>query len=197
MIIIDSKTDLDLGLEGVTVLGDAAQARRTAVEAAKIDGLNLEFGVAAGGTAREMLSFGLDEIWGFDHFYGLPVAWTGHIEPKGAFSTEGVVPSVEGLNIVNGLFSNTLPTFMRDHSGPISLVHIDCDIYSSTVTIFVNIEDRIEIGTVLIFDELKGYSSWRDHEAKALIEHTVRTGFEYEVLGRSDDGQRFVMRRVK
>ena len=39
-------------------------------------------------------------------------------------------------------------------------------------------------GTVLLFDELFNYSSYKNHEYRALIEFVDRTGINLELLGR-------------
>lgn len=85
---------------------------------------------------------------------------------------------------------------MNLHEEPVSLVHFDCDLYESTAYVFANIEARIEVGCVLIFDEFYGYPSWKIHEYRAFMEHMSRTNYVYEMVGRSNDMQRFMFRRT-
>jgi len=35
-----------------------------------------------------------------------------------------------------GLFGDTIPKFLEQHEEPVSFLHVDCDLWSSTVTIF-------------------------------------------------------------
>lgn len=197
-IIIDANTDLGPALDRAPIIGPQEHdVRRIAVEHATVDGLCAEFGVAGGGSAQHLISLGVEKLYGFDWFYGLPEHWEGHVDGQGSFSTQGQVPTVGGLEIYNGLFKDTLPVFKAEHEEPMRLVHVDCDLYSSTDTVLRALEDRIVVGTVLIFDELRGYEAWRDHEARALMEHMARTGYAYEVLGRSGSDQRFAMKRIR
>ena len=55
-------------------------------------------------------------------------------------------------------------------------MHIDCDLYSSTKTIFDNFEEFILEGTVILFDEIIGYDYFRQHEYKAFVEFLQKTG---------------------
>ncbi|MEO1650873.1 MAG: class I SAM-dependent methyltransferase, partial [Pseudomonadota bacterium] len=58
---------------------------------------------------------------------------------------------------------------------------IDCDLYSSTVTVFENFADRIKPGSVIVFDEYFNYPNWQAHEHKAFCEFVAKhdTSFRY------------------
>ena len=62
--------------------------------------------------------------------------------------------------------------------GVLSFVNIDCDLYSSTVTVLENIE--VEPGTIIVFDEYHGYPNYKEHERKAYYEWSERTGYKLE-----------------
>ena len=47
---------------------------------------------------------------------------------------------------------------------------MDADLYSSTITVFKALTDRIQPGLVIVFDELFNYPEFKDHEIKALWE---------------------------
>ena len=155
-------------------------------------GMNLEFGVFSGltisclATARPELEF-----HGFDSFEGLPEDWDmGEKNVKAeAFDRKGELPEVpDNVTLHKGWFDETLPKFLEDNGGDISYLHVDCDIYSSTVTILENCNERIVPGTIIRFDELacwryafqeaspRGkanrvfYTTWKDHEWKAMNE---------------------------
>src|SRR6185312_6095321 len=85
-------------------------------------------------------------------------------------------PNVE---LVVGLFDDTLPAFASEHPGPVALLHVDCDLYQSTVTIFRELESRIGPGTVILFDEYWNYPGWREHEHRAFQEFIGRTNLRY------------------
>jgi len=140
-----------------------------AVSLRKNDGLILEFGVASGRTINHIASLTEQTVFGFDVFTGLPENWrTGFV--KGAFAQS--LPEVrENVELVVGLFESTIPSFLPlEPEKNISLLHIDCDLYSSTKTIFRLLGHRIVPGTVIVFDEYFNYPGWRNHEYKAFQE---------------------------
>ena len=156
-----------------------------AVKHAPDDGMYLEFGVATGNTLREIAAHAPSgkTVYGFDSFSGLPGDWTGHVETTGAFKQKAI-PKVPGnVQLVRGYFEDSLPGFMAEHEGPVDFVHIDCDLYSSTVTILDNIGDRLKPGTHVLFDEYFNYPSWKQHEHKAWAEFCAAHGVNYTYLG--------------
>ena len=56
------------------------------------------------------------------------------------------------------------------HPYHIGLLHIDCDLYSSTKTVFDHFREYIHPGTVIVFDELLNFIDYEKHEIKALYE---------------------------
>ena len=150
------------------------------LEHSKVEGLVLEFGVASGGTIREIASQ-CDKVYGFDWFEGLPENWRPHLE-EGAFKCD--IPQVpENVELVVGLIQDTINEFLDNHSGMVRFVHIDVDLYSATTCIFNKLKDRIVSGTVIAFDELCVYNGYEEHEFKALLEFLNDTGHEIENIG--------------
>jgi hypothetical protein len=82
------------------------------------------------------------------------------------------------VTLHKGWFDQTLPDFVANHPGPIAFLHVDCDLYSSTKTIFQFLGDRIVPGTVILFDEYFNYPGWRDHEHRAFTELVEERGLE-------------------
>ena len=149
-----------------------------AVGLAPAEGLVLEFGVATGDTLSRIAAK-RSPAHGFDSFEGLPEDWrTGFT--KGAFAQ--AAPTVPGATLHVGWFEDTLPGFFATHPGPIAFAHIDADLYSSTVTILREAEDRLVEGSVLLFDEYFNFPGWEQHEHKAFTEFTERTGHGFEYL---------------
>jgi hypothetical protein len=152
-----------------------------ALKLAPSDGLVLEFGVASGRTISHMASMRVQTLFGFDSFEGLPEDWRSGYE-KGYFA--GNLPAVpDNVELIKGWFDLTLPDFLSSHDGKVSLVHIDCDLYSSTKTIFDCLESRLTEGSVLVFDEYWNYPGWREHEHKAFEELKTRIGLQFEPIG--------------
>jgi hypothetical protein len=122
----------------------------------------------------------MSTVHGFDSFLGLPEDWREGF-PSGFFDRGGIPPYNETKHIQweIGLFNVTVPSyfeFLAASSTPISFMHIDCDLYSSTSIILSSLlrhsEKLIPVDTciVLLFNELVGYPSYQDHEIKALHE---------------------------
>ena len=148
-----------------------------AISLARGDGLWLEFGVARGRTINHIAALRDLPIYGFNSFEGLPEAWRTGFE-KGALSAK--LPTVpNNVTLVKGWFADTLPSFLADHAGRVSFLHIDCDLYSSTKTIFDLLTPRLSNGCVIVFDEYWNYPGWQHHERKAFAEFTDKTRIRY------------------
>jgi hypothetical protein len=145
------------------------------------DGLIMEFGVSSGNSLRALRQLVSREtpVYGFDSFEGLPEAWNGHAVGMYAATP----PQIEGVELVIGMFEDTLPRFLAEHPGHVSFANIDCDLYSSTRTVLSLLRDRIVDGTTLFFDEMVGYEGWEQHEFRALDEFVNETGMKVHCLG--------------
>jgi len=154
-----------------------------ALDQAHLDGFIAEFGVYQGRSLNFIADKFPDEVvHGFDTFTGLPEDWVEGFG-KGRFDTTG--QSLEFRNnckLHKGLFSETLPGFLAEVKGPAKFIHIDCDLYASTVDVLNALESRIVSGTVIEFDEYFNYPGWQEHEAKAWHEFTDRTGIKFEFI---------------
>jgi hypothetical protein len=168
-------------------LGFSTQRELTsyAIREVKVPGYFTEFGVYTGGTIRFMAKHLPDrEFHGFDSFEGLPEAWGGFDLGKAAFSTGGKLPRVpSNVKLHKGFFDASLPVWRAAHAGKIAFMHIDCDLYSSTKTLLELLEDRLQVGTVILFDEYFNYPNWENHEFKAWHEFVKSRGISYKYLG--------------
>src|SRR3546814_389675 len=135
-------------------------------EISSLDGYILDLGVYKGSSTRALARIFHDQvIHGFDSFEGLPEDWS-HVL-KGAFGdVKGILPDMpENVRLYKGWFDEVLPVWLQGHGDrPISLLRVDCDLYSSTKTIFNVLGSQIQSGTWIVFDELIGYRGWQDHE---------------------------------
>ena len=163
------------------LFSDNFETLQYALDCAQIDGLALEFGVRFGISLNFLAEQISQEIHGFDSFEGLPDAWDE--AAPGLYSTGGQLPQVgENTRLHVGLFANTLPGFVAEHPGPIRFMNVDCDIYSSTKTVFDHLAERIVPGTVIVFDEYLLNQNWRKDEFKAFQEAVRDHGWMYEYL---------------
>lgn len=150
-------------------------------------GLALEFGVSSGRTLQAITNAMPEgsRVLGFDSFKGLPEDWREGF-PRGAF--RAAPPEVPGAELVIGLYADTLPDWAPDEDdAEIALVHIDCDLYSSTKTILEHVGPRLAPGCLIVFDEYHGYPGAEQHEAKAWEEWVEETGTAFTVLARGPE----------
>lgn len=176
-----------------TMCGSAARIFRLAIDGAKVQGLVLEFGVYQGKSIRQIADLVSGAVHGFDSFEGIPEDWC-H-EQKGSYSTDGVLPKVPAnVHLHAGWFEDSIPAFIRDEAGPIRFINIDCDLYSSTRTIFDLLCRQIVPGTVIVFDEYIGYPGWQEHEFRAFNEAAEKYGWHHEMLAFSFVTKQLVFR---
>lgn len=143
---------------------------KTTTSYVKNSGLWLEFGVCSGRTINLISRNTEDKVYGFDSFYGLPEDWGDH-QKKGSYSRDGDLPQVnDNVELVVGLFEDTLDDFLEKHKQPVAYLHLDADLYSSTKFVLDKLSDRIVSGTVISFDEIYNYPEYKDHEIKAWVE---------------------------
>ena len=164
------------------MIGSGLKIITLAIEKAKLGGLVLEFGVFNGKSIRLIASLTDGMVHGFDSFEGLPEAWCD--EDKGTYSAFGQLPEVpDNVRLHRGWFENSIPEFQKSEKGPVRFINIDCDLYSSTKTIFDLLGPQIVPGTVILFDEFIGYPTWKDDEFKAFHEAAEQFGWNYDILG--------------
>ena len=155
-------------------------------------GLHLEFGVGRGKSMRWIASAVEGVVHGFDSFEGIQEHWNGN--PIGAFAQKQVPKVPDNVELHVGYFDATVPGFLESHSDTIAFLHVDCDLYSSTVTIFELLGDRLRAGSVILFDEYYNFHRWQQHEFKAFQEFVEKSGLAYEYIAYSVTGQQAAVR---
>jgi len=157
---------------------------RMAIKRADLEKHNLicEFGVYSGNTINHIASLTNLTVYGFDSFRGLPERWRDGFG-KGHFGTTTLPKVRPNVVLVKGWFDNTLPTFIKDHDESMGFLHVDCDLYSSTRTIFELLGSSIHPGCVIVFDEYFNYPGWEEGEYRAFQEFVRRAGLKYDYIG--------------
>lgn len=152
------------------------------------EGHILEFGVYKAQTLNYMAKNYPDRrFFGYDTFEGLPETWrTGFF--KGHFDVEELPNTPSNVSLVKGLFSETLPE-QKQELGEVALIHIDCDLYSSTKAVFNEIGNIADSGTIIVFDEYFNYPGWEDGEYKAFQEFIEDKDLDFQYLGYVDTGE--------
>jgi hypothetical protein len=160
---------------------------KIALRAVQIEGYFLEFGVYKGGTIRFLArQMGARVIHGFDSFKGLPDKWAGASMTERTFDLHGKLPKVPAnVRLHKGLFHESLPKWLQENQGPMAMIHIDCNLYSSTKVILDLLGKSIVPGTVLVLDEYLNFPNWQQHEFRAFQEFVSANNVDYEYLAYS------------
>jgi hypothetical protein len=162
---------------------DKFELLRHSIEAVEVDGLMCEFGVYRGETINYLSSLlPAKTFHGFDSFEGLPEDWRNGFE-EGAFRREQLPAVRPNVFLHKGWFHESLPTFLKNHEEPVSFLHIDCDLCSSTRVVLDMLSNRIVPGTIIQFDEFLNYPSWQFGESKAFDEFSTEHEVEVQHLG--------------
>jgi hypothetical protein len=188
--------DVISNLRHAPVVEHDSHALLVAFPQTSMNGLWLEFGVFTGNTIRMMADAyqGAGPVYGFDSFEGLPEKWRdiggdSHVLGKGGFNMSGNPPFAETEKIkwVPGWYEKSIPLFVQNRKHEkISFIHVDCDLYSSTRTIFKELDAWLKPGVVIVFDELMNYPEYREHEIKALFELLQdRPDLGFRIIGTS------------
>ena len=145
----------------------------------------LEFGVSKGHSFKwwiEKNNNPSSKFYGFDTFTGLPEDWGPY--KKGDMSSGNEQPPMPGNRheYFQGLFQDTLPDFLKKYQpgkDKVKLIHMDADLYSSTLFALTSLSPYINKGDIIIFDEFNVPM----HEFKAFTEWSSSFYVDYEVLG--------------
>lgn len=131
-------------------------------------------------------------VYGFDSFEGLPEDWR-HGYQKSDFTLHGDFPPVnENVKLIKGWFDAKLPLFLSKHNDKkVSFVHIDCDLYSSTMIIFraLAMNNQFAKDCVIVFDELFNYDGFDGDkgELRAWYDFTREFDVKFSWIGSASD----------
>lgn len=182
------------------IVGDRSQHLARSARDVRIDGHWLEFGTATGGTLKILAAQRAPEpVYGFDSFEGLPEEWRHSnraVQRKGTFACPPPDDLPDNAHLVVGLFEDTLPDWLSENPGPVAMLHIDCDLYSSASCVLSHCNTRIVPGTIIRFDDIAqwdsyqnggqtGYAYWRQGEYRALMQWMAAGDRQIEVLHRA------------
>jgi hypothetical protein len=146
-----------------------------------------EFGVA-GGTSfkwwREQNKNENSRFFGFDTFEGLPEKW-------GNFEKGSMAHAMDSLNINDprasfhkGLFQDSLLPFLDGYNNQNrKLIHLDADLFSSTIFVLSQFFRFLKPGDILLFDEF----AVPQHEFLAFKIFTESFYVKYEVIGAANN----------
>lgn len=118
----------------------------------------LEFGVFEGDSILKWTQLNTrpeSRFYGFDTFTGLPENWFKDFS-QGAFSKDGKPPKINDARVsfIKGMFQDTLEGFLKKYQKKNTIViHIDADLYSSTLFVLSSMHSNLRSGDIVIFDD--------------------------------------------
>jgi hypothetical protein len=115
----------------------------------------LEFGVYKGDSIKWWINKNSNvdsTFYGFDTFEGLPEKWGNYT--KGDFSSN--IPNITDsrLKFIKGLFQQTLNDALKNIKlNKRLLIHLDADLFSSTLFVLTSLAPFLKKGDIILFDE--------------------------------------------
>jgi len=143
----------------------------------------LEFGVAKGLSFQWWITKNKNpdsRFYGFDTFEGLPEKWGTY--SKGAMSFGVPELNDQRHEFFKGLFQQTLFDFLENrklNDTNRKIIHLDADLFSSTLFVLTTLHRYLKRDDILIFDEF----NVPNHEFLAFDQYVKSFYVEYEVIG--------------
>jgi len=160
----------------------------------------LEFGVAGGTSFAWWVKANRhpgSRFFGFDTFEGLPEDW--HFFKKGAFSFDIPFLEDERGTFIKGLFQDTLYNFLDNYRRSLDtpdatrVLHMDADLYSSTLFALTMMAPFLRNGDIVFFDEF----NIPNHEFAAWSDFIKSYYIRYEVIGSANNFYQTAIRIIK
>lgn len=146
----------------------------------------LEFGVANGESFRWWLTnspHSNSRFVGFDTFEGLPENWGTFYSKGDMFSN---LPNIDDsrAQFAKGLFQDTLTAFIEKNRDLLNadvrkVIHLDADLYSSTLFVLTQLYPHLKKGDIILFDEFNVPM----HEFKAFREFEKISYLKFRPVG--------------
>jgi O-methyltransferase len=147
----------------------------------------LEFGVDGGHSLRWWLQHNTNpasRFFGFDTFEGLPEKWGTFEKGAMAYTIESLQITDRRVALYKGLFQESLPPFLEEYRGVNRrLIHLDADLFSSTLFTLTQLFRFLKPGDIILFDEF----AVPQHEFLAFKLFTESFYLKYEVIGAANN----------
>lgn len=146
----------------------------------------LEFGVYKGDSFQWWLQFNKNSgsnFVGFDTFTGLPEDWGKSL--KGSYHPGDNAPKAidSRAKFIKGLYQDTLRGWIDKNQAlflhPLKVIHMDSDLYSSTLFVLATMHEYFRKGDILIFDDFN--CVW--HEFRAFHDFSLAYRLDYSLVG--------------
>lgn len=184
----------------------------------RVNGIYAEFGCCEANTFRISLNtlgvYGkphdINHFYAFDSFEGMP-------EPKGIDKAlmwkKGICSTAEEdflkllkkdrhrITTVKGFYESSLKNFQFPSATKIAMAYIDCDYYSSTKTVLKFLEEYLNHGMILAFDDWDCYFADNKRGQRLAFSEwskKIKNKFTFEQFRRiSAGGNSFIVHEIK
>ena len=144
----------------------------------------LEFGVCGGVSFNWWLQHNKNSAYtffGFDTFEGLPEDW-GIFFKKGTMNAGTPELTDPRATFVKGLFQQVVPGFIKNNQSLLAdklVIHLDADLYTSTLYVLTSLAPYLKSGDILLFDEF----GVPNHEFLAFKNFTDSYYLNFDLIG--------------
>ena len=133
-------------------------------------------------------------VYGFDSFEWLPEDWWWKFK-KWSFSLKKLPLCRDNVILKKWYFNKSLPELVKEHKNEkIGFLHIDCDLYSSTLCAFTELDPLIKEWTIVVFDEYRGYPWWKEGEHKALLDYAEKYWRKFKYVAYNSNYQQVMIK---
>tara|TARA_B100000427_G_scaffold50346_1_gene38341 strand:+ start:1696 stop:2358 length:663 start_codon:yes stop_codon:yes gene_type:complete len=161
-----------------------------------IDGIKgdcIEFGIFTGSSFRHTINveYKLDKqsdtnFYGLDSFEGFPESSHHFFKQTDFIANENKVKKIKRINkdkihIVKGFFDESLKSNILKDVKKFKFVHLDCDLYVSSIDPFKYIKSRLVIGAYIMIDDFTNI----DKDGKSIREafYEEFSNHDFELVG--------------
>tara|TARA_B100001250_G_scaffold286226_1_gene248236 strand:+ start:1442 stop:2104 length:663 start_codon:yes stop_codon:yes gene_type:complete len=161
-----------------------------------IDGIKgdcIEFGIFTGSSFRHTINVenklnkhSDTNFYGLDSFEGFPNSSHPFFKKTDFIANENKVKKIERINkgkvhIIKGFFDESLKTETLNNVKKLKFVHLDCDLYVSSIEPFRYIKSRLVNGAYLMIDDFTNI----DREGKSIREAFYKefNNHDFELIG--------------
>jgi O-methyltransferase len=146
-----------------------------------------EFGVAGGMSFKWWLQHNKHQgsrFFGFDTFEGLPEDWGGFAKGEMKHTLDSIKINDERASFHKGLFQETLLPFLNTYEPRNrKVIHMDADLFSSTIFPLSQLHRFIKPGDIILFDEF----AVPMHEFLAFKIYTESFYVDYDVIAAANN----------
>ncbi|MEW4925080.1 TylF/MycF/NovP-related O-methyltransferase [Algibacter sp. 2305UL17-15] len=144
-----------------------------------------EFGVAGGDMIKKWSSINKIEtsrFVGFDSFEGLPEHW--EEKQQGHFNQDGKFPDIKDSRVkfVKGWFQDSVyKELLNCNFEKQCVYHLDADLFSSTLYVLFQIQPKLKVNDILIFDEFSSFE--HEFDAFEIFKKCTNNKWQFEFIG--------------